>query len=131
VKLHRTSRRFFGALVFESVDVRLQFLGRGQAAEVELQHLPGPLGRLLAGPQTDEQAGDDAQVDLDGDAVAAGGQEMLATEDALEPTEEQLDGPAVAITQSDQFGVEVEAIGGQEQDDGLAVFVGGVDFDNP
>ena len=99
-------------MVFELADVLQQFVGRRQAAEVELQHFPGSLGRLLAGPQADEQAGDDAQVDLDGDAVLAGGQQMLATEDALEPAEEQLDGPAVAVAQSNQFGVEVEAIAG-------------------
>ena len=91
---HQLSGRFF-ELVFELIDVRLQFFGRGQTAEVELQHFPGAFGWLLAGPEADEQAGDDPQVDLDGEAVSAGGQEMLATEDTLEPTEEQLDEPSI------------------------------------
>ena len=42
-----------------------------------------------------------------------------------------VDGPAIAIAQGNQFGVEVEAIGDQEQVQGLAVFVLGVDFDDP
>jgi hypothetical protein len=83
------SGRLVGRLGFKPADVLQQFFDRGQAAEVELQHLPGSLGRFLASPKADEQAGDDGQVDLDGDAVLAGGQQVLTTQDALEPTEEQ------------------------------------------
>ncbi len=70
---HRRSRRLLGGVGVEFADVLQQFFDRSHAAEVELQHFPGPLGRLPAGPQTDEQTGDDAQVDLDGHAVLAGG----------------------------------------------------------
>src|SRR5271156_5496260 len=118
------------SVVLELIDVRLQLLCSGPATEVELQHFPGALGRLLSGPQADEQAGDEAQIDLDGDAILAGGQQMLAAEDAFEPAEEQLDGPAVTVAEGDKFGVQIEAIGRQQQDDGVAVLVGRVNFDD-
>ncbi len=50
-------------------DVSQQLLFAGQAAEVEAEHLKGPLGRLAAGPQTDQQAGDDCQVDLNRNSI--------------------------------------------------------------
>ncbi len=66
-----TGRRFSGIVSLQLVDVLLQFLFTGEAREVELEHLQGPFCRLLARPQADEQAGDDAQIQLDRDAVGA------------------------------------------------------------
>src|SRR5258708_26973219 len=43
-------------LVFQSRDMRQQFLLRRPAAEIELQHFVGPDGRLLARPHRDQQA---------------------------------------------------------------------------
>ena len=67
------------------VDMLLQFFFAGQAREVELKHFQRPLGRLFAGPQANQQAGDDAEVQLNRDAVGAGGQQMATAENALEP----------------------------------------------
>ena len=50
-----------------------EFFGGRPTREVEAQHLEGTFGWLLARPQADQQAGDDAEVDLNGNAVLAGG----------------------------------------------------------
>jgi hypothetical protein len=97
------------------VDVLLQLLFAGHAREEKVQHFQGSLGRLLAGPQADEQAGDDAQVQLDRDAVLAGGEQVATTQDALEPTKEQFHRPAVAVTQGHVFRVQIQTVRGQEQ----------------
>src|SRR5271170_3585539 len=64
---------------FELVEMSHQFIFRGPAHEVELDHLQGANGGLSPHPETDQEAGDDGQVDLDRDAVAAVGQQMTAT----------------------------------------------------
>jgi len=73
-----------------------------------------------------------AGVELKKQAIAVGGQQVFATEDALEPAEEQFNGPAVTVGERHEFGVEVEAIGDQEQGLGLAAAVdfAGVHFDD-
>ena len=72
-------RRFSGVVALQLLNVFLQFLLAGQAREVEREHFQGPLGRLLACPQADQQAGDEAYVQLNRDAVAAGRQQRAAT----------------------------------------------------
>ena len=52
------------------------FLQRGPTLKIELQHLPGSLGRLTSRPQDDEQAGDQGGVDLQGNAVLRCRQEL-------------------------------------------------------
>ena len=74
-----------------------QFVFGGPADEVELDHLQRAAGWLPPRPETDKQAGDDGQVDLNGDAVAAVGEQVPATEDAFEPTEKEFHAPAEAI----------------------------------
>ena len=64
-----------------------QFVFRGPAHEVELDHLQRANRGFPAHPQADEQAGDDGQVDLDRDALMAVGQQVRAAEDAFEPAE--------------------------------------------
>src|ERR1022692_280876 len=112
--------------------MRHQFFFRGPAHEVELDHLQGANGRLAANPETDQQAGNDGQVDLDRDTVAAVGQQMTTAEDAFEPAEKQLHGPAITVAQSDQLGREIEATRRQEQDvrPALGVDLAGIDFDD-
>src|SRR5208337_4493912 len=82
-------------VVFQFLDVGLQFLPSGPATEVELKHLQGPLGRLLACPKADQQAGDDSQVDLDLHAVLVGCQQMAAAQNALEPAKKEFRLPAI------------------------------------
>jgi hypothetical protein len=49
--LGRLGTREAGLLgVFQTVDMGLQFIERGPALEVELQHFPGSFRGLLAGP---------------------------------------------------------------------------------
>ena len=48
-----------------------QLFVRGPADEVELKHLQSANGWFPPGPETDQEAGDDGQVDLDGDAGTA------------------------------------------------------------
>src|ERR1700733_9891340 len=109
-----------------------QFLFRGPAHEVELNHLQGANGRLAANPETDQQAGDDGQVDLNRHTVAAFGQQMTATKDAFGPPEKQLHGPAITVTQSDHLRGEIEPIRRQEQEVRPALRIGlaGIDFDD-
>ena len=106
-----------------------QFRFAGQAREVELHHLPGSLGGLLARPQGDEQAGDESQVDLDFDAVVAGGQQVAATQNALEPTEEQFHRPTITVSEGHQFRRQIEAIGEQPQFFGAAIGLGAAHYD--
>src|SRR5438445_10578112 len=77
----------------KGLDVGEQFFLRCPAAEVEAQHLVGASGRLAACPQADQQAGDDAQVQLDGDPVDAGREQMATTQNTFEPAEEQFHRP--------------------------------------
>ena len=58
-------------LAFQLVEMRQQFRLRGQAAEVEADHLVRPQRRLATGPEADEQTGDDRTVGLNFDAVLA------------------------------------------------------------
>ena len=109
-----------------------QFLFGGPALEVELDHFQGPDGGLPPRPEADEQTGNDGQVDLDGDAVLAVGQQMTATQDAFEPAEKEFHAPAITVAQGDQPGGQVEAAGRQEKNVGTAVGVGlsGFDFED-
>ena len=77
--------RFFGLLRVLALQMGQQFCFARPALEVQAQHLEGALGRFVAGPLDDQQASDQSQVDLNGDAILAGGQQMLAAENALEP----------------------------------------------
>jgi hypothetical protein len=54
---------------FELVQISQQLIFRGPAGEVELQHLQCANGGFPPDPKTDQQTGDDAQVDLDRHAV--------------------------------------------------------------
>jgi hypothetical protein len=47
--------------------------------EVQAQHLEGTFRGLSACPQADQQAGNDAEIDLDGYAVGVGGKEIATT----------------------------------------------------
>jgi hypothetical protein len=109
-----------------------QFFFRGPAHEVELDHLQGANGRLAANPETDQQAGNDGQVDLDRDTIAAVGQQMTTAEDAFEPAEKEFHGPAITVAQRDQLRGEVEPTGRQQEDvrPALGVGLAGIDFDD-
>src|ERR1700693_2621333 len=72
-----------------------QFLFRGPAREVELQHLQSAKGWFAPGPQANEQTGNEGQVDLDRDAVQTVGQQMTTTEDALEPAKKEFRLPTI------------------------------------
>jgi hypothetical protein len=72
-----------------------QFSFARPALEVQAQHLEGALARFVAGPLDDQQTGDQSQVDLNGDAIVAGREQMLAAEDALEPAKEEFRLPAI------------------------------------
>jgi hypothetical protein len=85
-----------GSIVFlQLLDVGLQFLPASEATEVELNHLQGPLRWLFSGPEADQQAGDDPQVDLDLNPIHVVGKQMTAAQDAFEPAEKQLRLPAI------------------------------------
>ena len=82
-------------LLVQLLQVRDEFSFTRPPLEVQAQHLESPLGRLVAGPLHDQQAGDQGQVDLDPHAVLAGGQEMLAAEDTFEPAKKEFLLPAI------------------------------------
>src|SRR6266404_9912003 len=92
-----------------------KFIFTRPTCEVVAQHLEGSLVWLVSSPEHDKQAGDQRQVNLDCHAILAGGQQMLAPEDALEPAEEKFHCPAVLVAQSDPSRVQVQAVGRQQQ----------------
>ena len=55
----RKGPRLFAVVSVQRIHVLLEFRFAGQTREVELEHFQGPLGRLLARPQADQQAGDE------------------------------------------------------------------------
>ena len=69
---YRAARRRIEWL--ELVEMSHQFVFRGPAYQVELNHLQSTNRGLPPHPETDQQTGDDGQVDLDLNAVAAVGQ---------------------------------------------------------
>ena len=93
----------------------LQFFGARPSREKEADHLEGSLGGLAAGVEPDHQAGDDAAIDLDLDAVRLSGQEMAAAEESLVHPKEVLDQPPQTIQLTDKFGGKIEAIRGDPQ----------------
>ena len=112
-------------------EMLFQFVQAGPADQIELEHLPSPLSGVESRPDDDEQAGDERDIALDGDAVSILGQEVLAAQDAFEPAEEEFDGPAIAICQGDQRGGHLEAIREQPQQGGLAFAIGNFYDDQP
>jgi hypothetical protein len=80
---------------FQAQQMPLQFLQAGPALQVELEHFPGPFGRLAAGPHDNQQAGDQGHVDLDGNTVGVGSQQVPTTEDAFEPAKKEFRLPAI------------------------------------
>lgn len=121
-----------GALRGRALQVGQQFMLVCPTLKIQPQHLEGSLVRLGAGPLDDQQTGDQGQVDLNGDAIVTGRQQMLAAEDALEPAEEKFDRPAILVAQGDPSGIEIDAVARQQQDFGATVAVGvaGGDLDN-
>ena len=65
---------------FELRQVALQFVDHGPAQHLIAEHLVRPLGRLAAGPEGDQQAGDDRAVGLNLDAVLIVTQQVAAAE---------------------------------------------------
>src|SRR5208337_1917271 len=84
-------------VLFQLLDVGLQFLPASQATKVELNHLQSPLRWLFSCPEADQQAGDDPQVDLDLNPIHVVGEQMTAAQDAFEPAEKQLHRPSIFV----------------------------------
>lgn len=85
-----------------------QFFGARPSREEEADHFEGPLGGLTTGIEHDQQAGDDAAIDLDLDAVLFCGQEVAAAEELLEHPKEVLDQPPQTIHLTDELGRKIE-----------------------
>ena len=81
-------RRF--VLSFQFIQVTHQFVFAGPADEVETDHLVGAERRLAAGPQADQQAGDDGTIGLNLNAVLLAAQQTPAAEDVFEESEKYL-----------------------------------------
>src|SRR5271157_5383328 len=120
-------------VLFQLLDVGLQFLPASQATKVELNHLQSPLRWLFSCPEADQQAGDDPQVDLDLNPIHVVGEQMTAAQDAFEPAEKQLDRPSIFVAQGHQVRRQVQEIRDQDQNIRLAVGVEFVslDLDDP
>ena len=95
-------------LVLQFFDVFQKLLFAGQAGEIETDHLIRSQRRLFAGPQGDQQTGDDRQVGLDFDAVFTVTDQMPTAQDMFEEPEEYLDGPTMFIDQGDDIGRHVQ-----------------------
>src|SRR5271157_4951283 len=120
-------------VLFQLLDVGLQFLPASQATKVELNHLQSPLRWLFSCPEADQQAGDDPQVDLDLNPIHVVGEQMTAAQDAFEPAEKQLHRPSIFVAQGHQVRRQVQEIRDQDQNIRLAVGVEFVslDLDDP
>ena len=73
--------------------MRGQFLEAGPAGEVVEHHFAGADVGPVAGPEGDQQAGDDGAVNLDLDPGRVVAHQVLAAEQVFEEAEEQFDGP--------------------------------------
>src|SRR4029077_7740623 len=79
--------------------------------KVPTQHLVGSQCWLASRPQTDQHAGDNRTVGLDGNTVRTGTQQMLAAEHVLEESKEYLNRPSIPVEQCDDLRRHVEQIG--------------------
>src|SRR5665213_4356640 len=78
--------RGLGVLGLEFFEVGQQFLLIGPTDEIETDHLVGSLGRLLAGPQSNEQTSDNGAVRLNLHARRIGTQQMPTAQNAVSYT---------------------------------------------
>ena len=88
----------------------------GPLLQVQAEHLEGPQGRLAAGPEVDQQAGDDCTVGLDLDAYRVRAQEVATSQDVLEEAEEEFDRPPMLRDIGNDFGRYVLQVGRDPQD---------------
>ena len=75
------------------------------AAEIETEQLIGPFGRGAADPETDEQAGNQRQVDLQLHPILTVTEEMPTPQDTFTPPEKKFDCPPLAIRKGNEIGV--------------------------
>ena len=101
-----------------------EFRFAGQPQKVIADQLIGSLGRLVAGPETTEPAGDDRAMGLDFDAVLAVKVERAAAHQLRKEPEKQFHLPAVLVDQTDDLGRQVQQVGGDPRD-AVAVGTGG------
>ena len=84
--------------------------------EIETDHFVGPLGRLAAGPEADQHAGDDGTIGLNLNAVLLTAQQTPAAEDMFEESEKYLNGPSPGVNQGNDLGGDIQQFGGDSQD---------------
>ena len=72
-----------------------QFVEFDHSQEVEAEHLVRPLRRFAPDPHSNQQAGDQRQIDLDFHTILARAQQVAAAQNALQPTEKQFDLPDI------------------------------------
>ena len=101
---------------FQLRQVSFHLVGRGPAQPVEAEHLVCAFRGLAAGPEGDDQAGDDRAVGLNLDAVLVVAQQVAAAQEMFELAEEDLDRPAVGIEECDDLGGDIEQVRGDPQD---------------
>ena len=104
----RASRRWgaragLGGVGFQFFEVRDELLFAGPALQVEADHFVGSQRRLAAGPEGQQQAGDDCAIRLNLDARAGRAQQVSAAEHVFEEAEEQFDRPAMPIDIGDDL----------------------------
>lgn len=101
-------------LWLEFFDVGQQFFFVRQPCEVETDHLIGSQRRLLAGPQRDQQARDDAQIRLNLNAIGTMANQVPTAQHVLEESKEYFNSPAVFVNQRDHLGGHFEQVGGDQ-----------------
>src|SRR5580658_199493 len=77
---------------------------RGHSRPVPLQRLHHALVGALAGPEHQQQRGDEHTVNLNLHAGGRFGQPVAAVEDGFDPLEKKFDLPALPVNQTDQLG---------------------------
>src|SRR6266446_253048 len=105
---------------FQPGDVPQHLCFAGHAHEVKGQHFHRALGRLGAGPEVDQQAGDDRAVHLDHDSLRLAADQVPASQNLLEEAEKDLDGVAIEVDQGDDLGRHLQQIGGDHDRSAIA-----------
>ena len=96
-------------------DVSDQLVFIGHAAEVETDHFIRTKRWFFAGPQTNEQTGNDRTIGLNLDAVLVAAEQVAAAKHVLEEAKENLDRPAMREYQRDDLGRNVRQVCGDAQ----------------
>jgi len=92
-----------------------QFFIAGPSHEVERYHFECSFCGFSSRPECDEHACDKRAINLNGHAVFGKSEEVIKSEDMLEPPEEQFNLPTAREEKSDYFSGQIQTVGCQQE----------------